>query len=481
MEQVELLKNGTMGVFVGMDKHTKALVWFENEGIVPIGKETWNNNDERVQKIGSICQYPSIVADAITCHKSQGLTLDSVVVHCSTEFVPGLIYVSSSRVRSASHIQMVNFKPSQLLKQPQEVIDICSTALGNPVADISCCRSMNMENDFFNVSDGLVTAFHNNDDLRFPIEELKENVTAYYETPSSLQDPVELILVHDQLNRHVFTLAKPSNDKFNQNKVRSMLLSLKKVDPRAPFAVAKNRLIDALVMEKNFDDIRIFINLLWFQSFRFIEGHLVEDQSEYILEMSRENFTKGTAKLNEFFGSQLYSEMVSCLVEGITSELLPIHRALASQLSVMIYRGFFEHTKEVVKKDREEEPVFFNVGEMGASGKAKVRHVGGWAIKKLLSKARKYVTRNMFSASRETLTTAVTKHITLCEIIEENLVVPYAKLEEHSIYQESLEVTESLQYRNRGLIHISDNAFVFFMGLEQQRVSILNHTKLRKL
>ena len=169
--------------------------------------------------------------------------------------------------------------------------------------------------------------------MRFPIEELKENVTAYYETPSSLQDPVELILVHDQLNRHVSTLAKPPNDKFNQNKVHSMLLSLKKVDPRAPFAVASNRLIDALVMEKNFDDMRICINLLWFQSFRFIEGHLVEDQSEYILEMSRENFTKGTAKLNEFFGSQLYSEMVSCLVEGITFELLPIHRALASIVS----------------------------------------------------------------------------------------------------------------------------------------------------
>ena len=56
------LKNGTVGVFVGMDKHTKALVWFESEGIVPIGKETWNNNDERGQKIGSACQYPIIVS-----------------------------------------------------------------------------------------------------------------------------------------------------------------------------------------------------------------------------------------------------------------------------------------------------------------------------------------------------------------------------------------------------------------------------------
>ena len=97
-----------------------------------------------------------IEAYAITLHKSQGLTLDSVVVHCSTQFVPGLIYVSSSRVRSASHIHMVNFKPSQLLKQPQEVIGICSTALGNPVADLSCYRFMNIDNDVFNVSDTLV-------------------------------------------------------------------------------------------------------------------------------------------------------------------------------------------------------------------------------------------------------------------------------------------------------------------------------------
>ena len=126
-----------------------------------------------------------------------------MVVHCSTEFVPGLIYVSSSRVRSASHIQMVNFKHSQLLKQPQEVIDVSSTALGNPVADLSCCRSVNMDNDFFNVSNRLMTALHNNDDLRFPIEQMEKNVTAYYETPTCLQDPVELILVHDQLNRHV--------------------------------------------------------------------------------------------------------------------------------------------------------------------------------------------------------------------------------------------------------------------------------------
>ncbi|XP_078360970.1 uncharacterized protein LOC144645313 [Oculina patagonica] len=173
--KTDTLKNGTMGVFVGMDENGNALVRFEKEGTVKIGKQTWNNTDERGQKIGSVCQYPIVVAYAITCHKSQGLTLDSVVVHCANEFVAGLIYVASSRVRSASHIQMLNFKPSQLLKQPQEVIDMCSTELGQPLSDLSCCRHKKMNEDFFKVTDRLNTVIlDSTEEFAFPAEQLKK-------------------------------------------------------------------------------------------------------------------------------------------------------------------------------------------------------------------------------------------------------------------------------------------------------------------
>ena len=167
----DTLKNGTMGVFVGMDADGSALVQFENEGTVKIGKETWNKTDEKGQKIGSVRQYPIILAYSITCHKAQGLTLDAVVVHCANEFVAGLIYVSSFKVRSASHIQMLNFKPTQLIKQPQEVIDMCSTSLGNPVEDLTCCRFKKMEEDFFHVIDRLVTVtLDTTEDYAFPLK-----------------------------------------------------------------------------------------------------------------------------------------------------------------------------------------------------------------------------------------------------------------------------------------------------------------------
>lgn len=45
--KTDTLKNGSMGVFVGMDEIGKVLVRFEKEGTVKIGKEIWINIDYR--------------------------------------------------------------------------------------------------------------------------------------------------------------------------------------------------------------------------------------------------------------------------------------------------------------------------------------------------------------------------------------------------------------------------------------------------
>lgn len=205
-----------------------------------------------------------------------------------------------------------------------------------------------------------------------------------------------------------------------------------------------------------------------------------ENRDEFIIEMTREKFTKVSAKLHEFFGTPLYNEMVSSLFEGMLTELSDIEKALATEFSLLIHWELFEFLKEVVMRDRNEEPVVFDVEVMDSVGKAKVHHVGGWVVKKLLKKSWKYVMSNMYTENSETLA-SVKKQSTMCEIIEENLVAPYSKLEESSLYQDSLQVTESLQFRNRGLIHITDNTFLFFMSLEQERVLLLNDSKMKKL
>jgi len=57
---------------------------------------------------------------------------------------------------------------------------------------------------------------------------------------------------------------------------------------------------------------------------------------------------------------------------------------------------------------------------------------------------------------------------------EENIVQSFDQLQERSVFQKTVQVTEARQYRQRGLLHISDDVYLFFMQLEQRRVELLN-------
>ena len=65
-------------------------------------------------------------------------------------------------------------------------------------------------------------------------------------------------------------------------------------------------------------------------------------------------------------------------------------------------------------------------------------------------------------------------------MLDDNVIIPFAKLLEDSQFPETLEVTEARQYRKRGLLHISDEAYLFFVCLEQKRVRLLNIHRFRK-
>ena len=62
------LKNGSVGTFKGITNDGMAKVKFEAEGTVLIDKELWINNNFESQRIGTICQYPLVLAYAMTSH-----------------------------------------------------------------------------------------------------------------------------------------------------------------------------------------------------------------------------------------------------------------------------------------------------------------------------------------------------------------------------------------------------------------------------
>ncbi|CAB3981947.1 ATP-dependent DNA helicase PIF1 [Paramuricea clavata] len=63
-------------------------------------------------------------------------------------------------------------------------------------------------------------------------------------------------------------------------------------------------------------------------------------------------------------------------------------------------------------------------------------------------------------------------------LLENNVIMPFATLSNYTANPETLNVTECHQFRERGLLHISDGAYEFFLSLEQERVNNINLVKL---
>ncbi len=117
--------NGSIGIITGFTiKDKLPIVHFNNGEKCIISPEEWNvevfNEEKQVKEVtGTIKQIPLALAWAITIHKSQGMTLDSVLCDLSKVFAEGQAYVALSRVRSLEGLYLRGFKPSQLRVNPK--------------------------------------------------------------------------------------------------------------------------------------------------------------------------------------------------------------------------------------------------------------------------------------------------------------------------------------------------------------------------
>ena len=211
----ESLRNGSMGVFAGV-RGKMLLVSFPEVGTVEIEQQTWIKSNLYGQKVGSISQYPIIPAYAITCHKSQGLTLLAAVIHCSREYVPGLMYVAISRVKTPDVLQVLNFYPEQLLPPSPEVLNMCKTSsYRDPVEDLSCCCKKILNKDtFFSITDTSAECVRESEDneFNFPDGVDEKSVQNSFEEENYV--PLELTStdVFDQLTQNKCCIATASSE-----------------------------------------------------------------------------------------------------------------------------------------------------------------------------------------------------------------------------------------------------------------------------
>ena len=106
------LYNGSCGVVLGCD-HDAVSVVFDNGTQAVIARYT-QECEESGKVVATLAFMPLILAWAVTVHRAQGATLDTMYVDLLRCFEPGHAYVALSRVREASHAEVDNLTLREL-------------------------------------------------------------------------------------------------------------------------------------------------------------------------------------------------------------------------------------------------------------------------------------------------------------------------------------------------------------------------------
>lgn len=108
--------NGSRGVVTGFEGTDGAYVKFLNGVTLLIRRHLWDIKINQKTKAHRT-QIPLILAWALTIHKSQGSTLDSVICDLgSSIFAEGQSYVALSRVRGLKGLYLRDFDPTLIRK-----------------------------------------------------------------------------------------------------------------------------------------------------------------------------------------------------------------------------------------------------------------------------------------------------------------------------------------------------------------------------
>ncbi len=105
--------NGTLGMIKEFNSFGDPVVETNSGMHFTVSPQPWKIEEEGKIK-AEISQLPLRLAWAITVHKSQGMSLDSMEVDLSKSFVRGMGYVALSRVRSLDGMKLLGFNDMSL-------------------------------------------------------------------------------------------------------------------------------------------------------------------------------------------------------------------------------------------------------------------------------------------------------------------------------------------------------------------------------
>jgi ATP-dependent exoDNAse (exonuclease V) alpha subunit len=109
--------NGTQGTVLEMTNE-HIVVEKTNGRSVKVERASFSSLDADGEVLATIMNFPMVLAYAVTIHKSQGMTLDSLYTDLRRLWEPGQAYVALSRLRHSSGLFLEAWTPQSILVDP---------------------------------------------------------------------------------------------------------------------------------------------------------------------------------------------------------------------------------------------------------------------------------------------------------------------------------------------------------------------------
>ena len=472
------LVNGLQGTFLKMEDGCPVVNFTKIDQVVRIERKMWSFFDENNGKmIASRKQFPLKPSFAITAHKSQGQTLKAVEVISGNEFIHGQLYVACSRVRRKEDLCLKGFDISRIIPPPASVTefyDLQVRTFTSLQQDFSCCRN-NAEFKSVTLTEALSLEDVEWNDQNFEMlddiseTEVEENSSEIESQSEEMNKSFDTILKNIDMDR--ISLKFPHQ--FEVNTFIKVITRENKLNPdlftENCLATEEASLLETL--EKNEHDLLQFLRIQWHRLALLLKQ---KDEKGIIKQQGLTSFCAGLFALTT---DEHLLEEFSMLTGVERGEMSTEHFSVCTDfifgIALVMLQSLTSGGESV------HESAFKSFENLTSGEMGKIRYVGGWALKKLLDAARRYVTVNVTSENKDVRkhlkNNIVKSQLLQCMLCSESV------LRETSNYKGSLDVTSGKQFRTHGLLNISDEAYEFFLKLEEQRVSLLTQNRLNSL
>lgn len=100
------------------------------------------------------------------------------------------------------------------------------------------------------------------------------------------------------MENHESELSRPPTEGLDTT---SLLRNLKVNTPSSDFSRMVNKNVEMLFEERFVNNVKAFVDIMWFHSFLALESPIVENPHDLDIKVTRGDFTTATGKLNQLF------------------------------------------------------------------------------------------------------------------------------------------------------------------------------------